>query len=86
MDTGATPKETLDAFPEKVASDLSGLSIKWFQAKRHKGAIGGGPPGPPYYKIGKAVRYPRLQFLAWLDAHLIASTPEERRIKGQGTP
>ncbi len=36
--------------------------------------------GPPFVKIGRAVRYPQKQLLAWRDSRLRTSTSEEQRV------
>jgi hypothetical protein len=79
MVNGAKQEESAEAFDEKECARLSGLSVKWFQARRAKGAAGSSIAGPPFYRIGRACRYPRRDFLAWLDAHLVAPTPEARQ-------
>jgi hypothetical protein len=77
--------QSADTLTEREAARLSGLSAKWFQNRRAVGHVGNGPPGPPYYKIGTAVRYPRTDFLAWLESFRVASTPEARKRQG-GAP
>ncbi|MBX9689226.1 MAG: helix-turn-helix domain-containing protein [Candidatus Obscuribacterales bacterium] len=44
---------------ETLASDLTGMSVAWFQRKRWSG------DGPPYRKIGSAVRYQLGELLDW---------------------
>ncbi len=48
---------------EKEASRLYSLSISWFQRKRWDGT------GPPFRKIGKAVRYPAGALSKWFARH-----------------
>lgn len=51
------------------ASDLTGLSMAWFERKRWEGA------GPPWVKVGgpsgRAVRYRKSDLLAWFEANLV---------------
>jgi predicted DNA-binding transcriptional regulator AlpA len=82
MDKRPKASQSTDALTEREAASLSGLSTKWFQNRRAAGHVDNGPPGPPYYKIGTAVRYPRAEFLAWLESFRVASTPEERKRRG----
>jgi predicted DNA-binding transcriptional regulator AlpA len=79
MDKSTTASQSAEAITEREAARLSGLSTKWFQNRRATGHVGSGPPGPPFFKIGTAVRYPRQDFLVWLESFRVASTPEERK-------
>lgn len=57
---------------EKQASEITGLSLSWFRQSRMRGS------GPPYIKVGRAVRY-RLQDLqGWL-ANNTVGLPESHR-------
>jgi hypothetical protein len=79
MSSKTTPKDSVEGALDTAAiSRLSGLTPKYFESKRSKGAVGNSHPGPPYYKIGRAVRYPAREFFLWLDAHRVEPTPEAR--------
>lgn len=52
------------------AAYLAGLSVRTFEAFRLKGG------GPPYIKLGRAVRYRRGDVLAWAAAKLRRSTSD----------
>lgn len=82
MDKSPKASPNADALTEREAARLSGLSTKWFQNRRATGHVGNDPPGPPYYKIGTAVRYPRAEFIAWLESFRVAPTPAERKRRG----
>jgi predicted DNA-binding transcriptional regulator AlpA len=56
---------------EKSAADLYGLSRAWFQRKRWEGG------GPPYRKIGHAVRYPEDTLRAWFESHRLQKSTAE---------
>ena len=46
--------------PEKTAARMFGLSVSWFQKRRSYG------DGPPYYKIGGAIRYDVSELQEWM--------------------
>ena len=50
---------------------ISGIKRQTSANRRHLGE------GPPYYKIGRSVRYKLSEALAWLERHRI--DPEARR-------
>jgi hypothetical protein len=50
---------------------ISGIKRQTSANRRHLGE------GPPYYKIGRSVRYKLSEALAWLERHRI--DPETRR-------
>src|SRR5579862_2169048 len=52
------------------AAYLAGLSVRTFEALRLRGG------GPPYVKLGRAVRYRRGDVLAWTAAKLRRSTSD----------
>lgn len=56
----------------KEAARYTGLSRQWFEQARHKG------DGPPYIKLGRAVRYKRSELDAWLLARSRRHTAERR--------
>jgi predicted DNA-binding transcriptional regulator AlpA len=53
------------------AANLTGLSPAWFERSRWDGS------GPPFVKVGRAVRYPLEDLHAWLRARLRRSTTDE---------
>jgi predicted DNA-binding transcriptional regulator AlpA len=55
---------------EKEASNEYRLSPAWFQRKRWDGT------GPKFYKIGRAVRYPRAELEQYFNARLRTSTSD----------
>ncbi len=52
-------------FTEKEAAAIYGYSVAWFQRKRWEGS------GPPYRKIGRAVRYPSDELVTWFESHVL---------------
>ncbi len=65
---------------EKQAAGHTGFSPIYLRSLRVKDTrrIKNGEPieGPPWVKIGRAVRYMREDLDAWLNAHRVASTGE----------
>lgn len=64
---------TNNLIPERDAARILGLSIAWLQRKRWEGG------GPPYIKIGRAVRYDRDALLRWIDEHRVSGSSEKDR-------
>ena len=58
-----TTGEMLD---EKRAAAIIGMSVSFLKMARLRGNVGGRTPGPPYYKIGEAIRYDRADLERWL--------------------
>lgn len=54
---------------EVYAADLLGLSSRTLQAWRSKNE------GPPYVRVGRAVRYRRQDLLEWVSQNTIAPLP-----------
>jgi predicted DNA-binding transcriptional regulator AlpA len=54
----------------KQAAKLFNLSTSWLAKQRHKGG------GPPYVKLGGAVRYRLADLQLWMKARLRLSTSE----------
>jgi predicted DNA-binding transcriptional regulator AlpA len=52
------------------ASRLTGLSPAWFERSRWAGG------GPPFVKLGAAVRYPVDELHAWMRARIRTSTTD----------
>lgn len=55
---------------DKQASCMTGLSVAWFQRARWSGE------GPPYVKLGQAVRYNIQTLLEWFEARTVASSSQ----------
>jgi hypothetical protein len=58
------------ALTENTAAEFLGLSVRTLQAWRVRGG------GPPYVKIGRAVRYQRRALLKFQEEHTVSSTTE----------
>jgi len=54
------------AFTEKEASSYTGMSPSFFRQSRMDGIRENRTPGPPFIKIGRAVRYLREDLDTWL--------------------
>lgn len=53
---------------EKEAAVLLSVSRSFLAIARMQGALKNGDPAPPYYKLGRCVRYDKDELLAWLQA------------------
>jgi Helix-turn-helix domain len=58
------------ALNEAQAAQILGLSVRTLQAWRVRGG------GPPYVKVGRAVRYQRRVLAAFQEQHTVTSTTE----------
>jgi hypothetical protein len=58
------------ALNENQAAEFLGVSVRTLQAWRVRGG------GPPYVKIGRAVRYQRRALLLFQEQHTVTSTSE----------
>jgi predicted DNA-binding transcriptional regulator AlpA len=55
----------------KEAANLLRLSASWLAKARMRG------DGPPYVKLGRAIRYPEGALVQWMKSHLRMSTSEQ---------
>lgn len=51
---------------EREAARRIGMSVAFLRADRYRGHVGGRTPGPPFYRVGKAVRYDLGDLEHWL--------------------
>lgn len=58
------------AYNENQAATFLGISVRTLQAWRVRG------DGPPYVKLGRAVRYQRRALVAFQEVHTVTSTTE----------
>jgi hypothetical protein len=58
------------ALNENQAAEFLGVSVRTLQAWRVRGG------GPPYVKIGRAVRYQRRALVLFQEQHTVTSTSE----------
>jgi predicted DNA-binding transcriptional regulator AlpA len=58
------------ALNENQAAEFLGVSVRTLQAWRVRGG------GPPYVKIGRAVRYQRRALIAFQTDHTVTSTTD----------
>jgi hypothetical protein len=69
------------AFNENQAAEFLGVSVRTLQAWRVRGG------GPPYVKIGRAVRYQRRTLVNFQEEHTVTSTSEaDARATGLAKP
>lgn len=50
------------------AAEFLGMSLSFLRMSRCEGHRGNRTPGPPFYRIGKVVRYSTADLRAWLAA------------------
>jgi len=65
------------AINEAQAAEFLGVSVRTLQAWRVRGG------GPPYTKIGRAVRYQRRALIQFQQDHTVTSTSEADARKGE---
>lgn len=51
---------------EREAARRLGVSVAFLRADRCRGVVGGRTPGPPFYRVGKAIRYDVADLESWL--------------------
>lgn len=51
---------------ERAAAAYLGVSVAFLRADRSRGHVGGRTPGPPWYRVGRAVRYDLRDLEQWL--------------------
>jgi predicted DNA-binding transcriptional regulator AlpA len=62
-----------DLLHERDAAKILNLSVYWLRRKRWEGS------GPPYVKLGRAVRYKRGALRQWINDHQIGDASERDR-------
>lgn len=76
----SNPQKAVD---EKVAAKYIGMSVPFLRQSRMEDALETRTPGPPYLKVGRAVRYLLEDLDAWLAAHRVEQA-KERVIRQEG--
>ncbi len=61
---------------EAQVAEMTGLSKRTLQSWRYRGG------GPPFTKLGRAVRYRESELANWLDERTVESTAEHSTKKG----
>ena len=51
---------------EEQAAERMGMSVAFLRMARLRGNVGNRTPAPPYYKIGRSVRYDEADLEQWL--------------------
>ena len=70
MQTALLSRDLDAALNENQAAEFLGVSVRTLQAWRVRGG------GPPYCKIGRAVRYQRRALVKFQEDHTVSSTTE----------
>lgn len=78
MDTSGHTCVGGDLVTEPVAAEHIARSVRTLQQWRYRGE------GPPYVKVGRAVRYSLRDLDTFLAAHRVEPTPRERRPRRRG--
>lgn len=60
-----------DLIDERAAAKRLGVSVSFLRADRYRGHVGQRTPGPPYYHVGRVVRYDVADLEAWLAAQRV---------------
>jgi hypothetical protein len=60
---------------EHAAAARIGVSVAFLRADRYRGHVGARTPGPPFYRVGRAVRYDLGDLDAWLASRRVDRAP-----------
>ncbi|MDK2849084.1 MAG: hypothetical protein PWP34_2437 [Desulfuromonadales bacterium] len=69
--TDAAPTLAPAALQEKDAAEYIGMSVHFLRADRLNGHLPNRTPGPPFLKIGRAIRYRVADLDEWLQERLV---------------
>ena len=68
---------------ERAAAERLGVSVAFLRADRSRCHVGGRTPGPPWYRVGRAIRYSVSDLEQWLATRRVdrarATDDEPRR-------
>ena len=67
LETEQMPQEKPRLLNEQEAALIINFSVHWLRKARYEGT------GPPYRKLGKAVRYPEDWLVRWVEQHPLRS-------------
>lgn len=56
---------------EREAARLIGMSVAFLRADRYHGHVGNRTVGPPFYRIGRAIRYAPEDLQRWVAAQRV---------------
>lgn len=56
---------------EREAARLIGMSVAFLRADRYRGHVGNRTVGPPFYRIGRAIRYSPPELQNWVAARRV---------------
>lgn len=59
---------------ERTAAQRLGVSVAFLRADRYRGHVGGRSPGPPWYQVGRAIRYDMADLEQWLATRRVDRT------------
>jgi len=56
---------------EREAAERIGMSVAFLRADRYRGHVGNRTAGPPFYRIGRAIRYAPEDLDLWVSARRV---------------
>jgi uncharacterized protein YhdP len=77
------PRELLDEAP---AAAYINMSAAFLAAGRCRGVLGNSTPPPPHHKLGRKIKYDRLDLDAWLAERRVAPAARKAPVKVTAAP
>ena len=59
---------------EPEAAKYIGMSRAFLRLSRCEGEVGKRTPGPPFYRIGRTIRYKRADLDAWIEEYRVEAS------------
>lgn len=56
---------------ERLAANYLGVSVAFLRKARSRGTVGKATPGPPFFRLGRIVKYAQADLDAWREARRI---------------
>lgn len=60
-----------DLVDEREAARRIGMSVAFLRADRYRGHVGNRTVGPPFYRIGRAIRYAPADLEHWVESRRV---------------
>jgi predicted DNA-binding transcriptional regulator AlpA len=73
----ATDVDGVNFFNTRQAAVYIGISQSWLRQRRMTGTLGGQRPAPPFVRLGRSVRYSKLDLDQWLADQTHRSSVED---------
>lgn len=71
--------ETPAPVDEHEAARIIGMSVAFLRADRYRGHVGARTAGPPFLRLGRAIRYDPLDLKEWLSEHRVVRSQGSER-------